>query len=447
LRKIVDRILPKGGLGRAVATLASGTALGQLATVLATPVLSRLYSREDFGLLGLYVGILSTLAIIASGRFELATPIAEDDQEAANVLGAAALTTLVNTLAFSLILVLFGRPLLALVEGEALLPFAWVLPLGLLLQTLNQAVSYWAIRRKSYRSLATRKAQQGVFMALGQIALGVAGMKPLGLLLGHGVGQGFGGETLVRNAWREDKVLFKAITLSGMRRAMKRYARFPKMGVPAAFLNSLALTLPMLLMASYYGLEANGELQQAMKIMALPLSLIGAAVGQAFLGQAPKLLRDDPVKAQSLFDRVTGRLARFSLIVIVGGIAMIWLTPIFLGSQWKLAGIFMALLGFSCALQLVTSPISQITTILERQDLQLLGDAIRTVLIFAAFYGTYSMGGDATAAVLAYSATMTVTYVAFFLMYRRILRHAVKQRLAGAVLDVDESPTDPELPQ
>lgn len=447
LRKILNRILPKGGLGRAIATLAGGTALGQLATIAATPVLSRLFSLEEFGLLGLYTAFLSNLAIIAGGRYEQAVPIAEDDQEAADTLGLSSALTFIISVLTGIVLYLFGKPILVLFDSEKLLPYLWVVPLGLFLQSLNQTISTWAVRRKAYGSLARRKAQQGVFTALAQAGLGFARVGTVGLLLGHGVGQGFGGETLIRNAWREDKELFRRVSVAGMMRALKRYARFPLFSGPAAFLNTLALTMPMILMARYYGMANNGELQQAMKIMALPLSLIGAAVGQAFLGEAPTLLRNDPLKAQTLFDRLTRKLAMLSLVVVVGGVSMIWLGPIILGSQWKLAGTFMAFLGFSSALQLITSPISQITTILERQDIQLIGDIIRTVLIFAAFSLTHSQGGDATTAVFVYAATMVVTYIAFFLLYRGLLRHAVKQRLAGAAVVVDEVPIDPESPQ
>lgn len=446
LRTLINKLLPKGGLGRAIATLAGGTALGQLATIVATPVLTRLYPREDFGLLGLYTAFLSTLAIIAGLRYEQAVPIAEEDQDAADALGLAAINTVLVSLAVALVLLLWGRPIMRLFEAEDLMPYLWVIPLGLLLQSLNQTISTWGVRRKAFGSLARRKAQQGVFTALTQAALGIAKVGPVGLLLGHGVGQGFGGETLVRNAWKEDKTLFKQVSMAGLKRAWTRYARFPIFSLPAAFLNTLALTMPMLLMARYYGMANNGELQQAMKIMAIPLSLIGAAAGQAFLGEAPKLLRNDPLKAQNLFDRITKKLAMMSMVVILGGISMIWLAPIILGAQWKLAGVFMAFLGFSSALQLVTSPISQITTIIERQDIQLIGDVIRTVLIFAAFAVTHAQGGDATAAVAVYSGTMVATYVAFFILYRSLLRRAVRLRLAGDAVPVDEVPLDQEPP-
>ena len=43
--------VPKGQFARSVGILAGGTALGQAITVLAAPVLTRLFTPDDFGVL------------------------------------------------------------------------------------------------------------------------------------------------------------------------------------------------------------------------------------------------------------------------------------------------------------------------------------------------------------------------------------------------------------
>lgn len=448
LKKLVSKLLPKGGLGRAIAMMAGGTALGQLAGIAAMPILSRLYSRDSFGIVNSYTSILSNLAIISGLRYEQAVPIAEEDLEAADALGLAGLSTMALSLLVGVILIFFGGPILDTLKAHELRPYAWVIPLGVFLQGLNQTVSCWAVRKKAFASLAMRRANQGVFTALFQIGLHFVSKGALGLTLGFGLGQGSGCGTLIRNAWREDKEILKSISFAGMKRAAKRYARFPVISGPAAFCNSLALNLPALLMPIYFGMASNGDLRQANQVMALPLSLIGAAAGQAFLGEAPKLLRDDPAGARALFNKMTRKLAKFSVLVVVGGIAAIWLAPIVLGPQWREAGIFMAIMAMPSALQFVTSPISQITTILERQDLQFLGDGLRAVLTFGAFFGVYRAGGDARMAIIVYSVTMVVTYAGFFTMYRALLMSAVKKRLAGEAVEIEsEVPLDPEPPQ
>lgn len=425
-------MMPSSGLGKGVLAMASGSALGQIASVLAIPILTRLFTRAETGLLNSYTAIISLLSIVSGGRYEQAVPIAESDDEAAGALGAAVVITLGLTLVSGITLALWGLPLLKQINAEAIYPFCWVIPVGLLAQGLNLNLSYWATRRKAFGSLGKRRASIGITTVLLQIAAGVIKMGPAGLLLGYGLGQGAGMGVLLRNALAEDRDVFRRITFASILSAMKRYSKFPLLSVPAAFTNSLALTLPAILMARLYGQENNGDLGLAMRIMAFPISLIGAAVGQAFLGSAPDLLRDTPKEAEALFNRLTRKLAKMSIGIVVMGIAGIWCAPFIFGEKWIEAGHYMALLGLAAACQFITSPISQITTILERQDLQLAGDVARSILITLAFWGTRWLGGTPLQAVGAYSLTMVFTYGGFFAMYRWLLKDAVKRRLSAS---------------
>ncbi|MGQ9623675.1 MAG: lipopolysaccharide biosynthesis protein, partial [Candidatus Caldatribacteriaceae bacterium] len=83
---MTNLILPRGRFGRSVLLLAGGTALGQAVTVLVSPILTRLYSPEDFGVFGVYASLLGIVAVIASLRYEYAIPLPEEDETAANIL-------------------------------------------------------------------------------------------------------------------------------------------------------------------------------------------------------------------------------------------------------------------------------------------------------------------------------------------------------------------------
>ena len=54
----VRALLPAGSFGRGVAVLAGGTAFGQALAIIASPILTRLYGPEDFGVLAVYTSII-----------------------------------------------------------------------------------------------------------------------------------------------------------------------------------------------------------------------------------------------------------------------------------------------------------------------------------------------------------------------------------------------------
>ncbi|MDC4533125.1 polysaccharide biosynthesis protein, partial [Acinetobacter baumannii] len=86
LVKINSKLNAQGGFLKAVSVLVGGTAFAQLVGLICLPILTRLYSPEDYAVLGIYVAIVSILSVIACLRLEIAIPIPEKDAEAKSLL-------------------------------------------------------------------------------------------------------------------------------------------------------------------------------------------------------------------------------------------------------------------------------------------------------------------------------------------------------------------------
>jgi O-antigen/teichoic acid export membrane protein len=68
---------------RATLTLLAGGALAQALPLLLGPLLTRLYTPDEFGAFHLFAAIATNLAVVACGRYEFALPLARGDGEAA----------------------------------------------------------------------------------------------------------------------------------------------------------------------------------------------------------------------------------------------------------------------------------------------------------------------------------------------------------------------------
>ena len=68
--RVVRALLPKGRLIRAVALLVTGSAFGQLLVLVASPLLTRLYSPDDFGVLGVFSALLGLFGTAVCLRYE-----------------------------------------------------------------------------------------------------------------------------------------------------------------------------------------------------------------------------------------------------------------------------------------------------------------------------------------------------------------------------------------
>ena len=97
---------------RSVAVLATGTAAAQALTVAVSPILTRLYDPSEFGVFGVFMAVAATIVTVAALNYELAIIVADDDDEALDVMALSVLVVIATAL-ISLIALLFAREWLA----------------------------------------------------------------------------------------------------------------------------------------------------------------------------------------------------------------------------------------------------------------------------------------------------------------------------------------------
>jgi len=131
-------LLPKNAFARGVSVLVGGTAGAQVLTVLAAPLLTRLYSPEDFGLLAVYASMLALIGVISSLRYELAIPLPEDDGEAANVAALSLILVGLSALLTGALVWQLGPAIADLLGVPALAGYLWLLPVAVLLSGAYQ---------------------------------------------------------------------------------------------------------------------------------------------------------------------------------------------------------------------------------------------------------------------------------------------------------------------
>jgi len=158
--------------------------MGRVFPILALPQLTRLYDPADFSVLAVYTGLLTTIAVAACLRFEIAIPLPGDDAEAASLLALAVAATSVISILCGVAVLAFPDAIVSALDAPRLAPFLWLLPIGIAFVGFYNAAQYWATRHKRFRAVAvTRFGQAGVGTAV-RLGMGVVGLAPLGLLPG-----------------------------------------------------------------------------------------------------------------------------------------------------------------------------------------------------------------------------------------------------------------------
>lgn len=403
---------------RSVATLASATAGGQLVLVLASPLLTRLYTPEQFGVLAIFSSMLGVIVVVSSLRYELAIPLPRSQQNGESLLSIA---LGINVLCAALVLVLVAwlRASVAELTGvPSLVGFLWLLPIAVLCMGSYRSLSFWAVRKKDYKRIAKTKISQSISNVAIQVSGGFLGLGALGLLLGQIAGQAVGVMRLGRGLTLSALFLSKGARRSRARVLVRKYNRFPKYDVPAAFINTVGNELPQLMFTALFNPAIAGFYLLAQRVLASPLNLVGQAVAQVLYGNAGEAIAAG--KLGIIVSRVV--LTLTALVLLPSLVIFFWgdeLFALIFGENWREAGQVAAILMLGISAQFVYSPISLTLLAMEGQHINL---GLNLAMILLRGLGIYWgwLQGDALLAVLGFSIAGFFTYISgvFFVVLR-----------------------------
>ena len=401
----------------------TGAAAAQALVFAARPVLTRLFTPDEFGVLTLFVTLVAVFATVSSGRYEDALMLAEDDDEAAGVVGLALLGTAL-TASLTAVALLWTPPLAALLGGDAMRPALLFLPAGVAFTGWTVTLETWHLRRERFRTVSLGRAAQSATVVALQLAAGVAAVGALGLV--GGAAAGFCGVAvmLLATLLRHDRRLLRAGTRGSALRALaQRYARFPLFSAPAALLNVLAGRAPVLLLAALFSAEAVGQFGLAFGTLALPLGLVAGAIGQVFFVRASEAQRSGTLGETTLefYRRLLLVMTFPALAVLVAGPTLFVFV---FGPAWGMAGAYARAIALWILVLSVAIPLTRVFDVTERQRADL-GFSVLLFAVQVGGFGLASLSGDTLLAVWVLGglgAGMRVLHIAWML------------RLAGASL-------------
>ena len=142
---------PKSEFTRNVLTLMTGTTIAQAIPIAISPILTRIYTPEDFGIFALYISIASILSLIATGRYELAIMLPTKDKDAVNIVALSLFISFFVSFIALLIVSIFNTQITSLLGNPDISSWLYFIPLTVLFTGIYQSFNYWSNRKKSIK--------------------------------------------------------------------------------------------------------------------------------------------------------------------------------------------------------------------------------------------------------------------------------------------------------
>lgn len=381
----------KGAIGtqffRNVLILAGGTAFAQGLTVLILPVLTRLYSPSDFSTLAVYASILAIMGSVACFRYEIAISLPKSKRDGLALLVLAVLSATLWSLVTAVVLYWFGWLFLGWINNPELVPFLWLIPLGIWLQGIYTALQYWATREKDFGRLSRTKLNQSIAGAVTQIVFGWLKMAPSGLLFGHFLSTFAGSVGLAIGTIGRQKKIFNSISYRRLYKVGCEYSHFPKYSALESLANSAAMQLPLILIAASAAVPEAGYLLLATRVMAVPMALIGNSISQVYLSGAAHQLRDGTLSSHTA-SIISALVKSGAGPLIFAGITAPLIFKFVFGAEWQRAGELISWMTPWFLMQFLSSPISMVLHVTKNHRmalvLQMFGLIVRVGFVILA---------------------------------------------------------------
>lgn len=356
----------QGSAARDVAVLTLGTAVAQAISISITPLLTRLYSPSDFGLLAVFLAVVSVAATFITLRYESSILVPKENTESSNIV----LLCLILVVGLSIILLVVSLLLPSDLRGRLgvgglgnYLYLAFLTAAGVAVITVMQN---WLNRQKKYQQMAWLRVGQSSVLAIFAIAFGILNVKD-GLLFSQiitSICLCFAALYLGRyaaNIWVPKQIPVTALA----------HKKNPKFLLPTALLDVITLQMPILLIAMSLGADEAGQFSMAWRLLMIPAALIGGAMSQVFIQrfsssiENPRLAKK--ILKQSWFFLFVIGIIPFILVLTFGETIFV----LVLGLDWLVAGSFAAMLAPMAFAMFVSFPTSGAYVILGLQKYSL----------------------------------------------------------------------------
>lgn len=411
MKKIV-----KSEFGRNVVTLMTGSTIAQILPLALTPVLTRLFSPEEFGVYTFYMSIITFLLVISSGRYEQAIVLPKQKISAINILALNFLILIVFTTFLYLILFLFNDFIQGKINIPELNNWLWFLPVCVFFASSYKILTFWSNRNKRFKGTSYSVISQTGSRMVTQLVGGVekyslisekgnvitffksifnknwvtpSGTTLLGvssLIVSYAIGFFIGTLILLFPFLKKDRGLLKEVSWKEMKTQAKIYEKFPKINSLHSLgdeLSNVGVTSTLLYV---FGDIVLGFYSMTFRIIRAPLSVIGNSFAQVFYQKAAEM-HANKQDYSILVDKTIKKLALiaapiFLTILLFGP----FLFEFVLGEKWRIAGEYAQYLTPWLFLNFVIAPIQQIAVIVNKQGEIFLFSLLGNAIIFGSIF-------------------------------------------------------------
>ncbi len=360
-----------------VMTLVSGSAMAQIITIAASPLITRLYSPDEFGVFGVYASIISILALFSSFRYELAIMLPEKNEDAQSLLYLSVIVLSFMCLLFMGIIFFFNDFIAGFLNFKEK-HYLFFIPLSAFFAGLIRIFTTWSSRNKCFEAISKSKVFSSGSKTI--FHLFFSSLNILGLIGGNIIGGVIQICILFYRSLKSKIINIRDFSVKRVLFNAKRYKDFAIYPLIAGGFKSLSGGSMIIFLAMLYSPEIAGFYALSCRVLVIPLELIKTSVAEVSYQKASQLFNEKG-DLKNFYKKTTFGLLKVSFLPFL--VLLFFAPQIFnltFGNSWITAGIFVQINAIAILTAFINPAASITVNVLEIHKFRVFYQAVLFIL-------------------------------------------------------------------
>ena len=408
----------------------SGSVLSQVVVIFTTPILSRIFTPEDFGSASVFFSLSGFFTILSTLQYEGAIMLPKRNIDALALVVLSSVLSVVSAMLLFFGLWMGHETLLGWFHMEALNRFWALIPIAVLIYAHYAILTNWVTRLSQYKTVAYRQFFQSVSQTLTKIILGKLNYLTTGLIVGTIMGVISSLLILMKGRFRDIVRVYKLVRWNRIKHNAKRYEKFPKYTLSQGLLDTFQESILWMMISLLYGNQLLGIFSFTLSLLQKPLQVIGNSLSQVYY--------QDISKKYAHHQEIHSDTIRLVKLLLMAGalvyIPVVWMGPwlfdFFFGDVWRESGELAQMMAVWLVLKMISSPISSVPNVTGHQRAYFVYTLVMNLIPLGIFAGGYFLKIDFHQVVFINYIILTI-FLAFYIRWILKLTRLSKNRIGA----------------
>ncbi|MBM7573503.1 lipopolysaccharide biosynthesis protein [Aquibacillus albus] len=385
IRKLVA--ITKKAFFKNVIIMVTGTAAAQVINFILTPIITRIYGPEAFGVMGIFIAIVSVIGPISALTYPIAIVLPKEERDAKDLVRLSLLLTIFTSLCIFLILVISSKQLVRLFEINDISHYLYFIPVVIFFSGLFQIAEQWVIRTKEFIAIAKASLFQAIIVQGSKVLIGTIYPFATTLILIQAFSEGIRAILIIffRKNRRINTNKTSIIDFTSLKKSALKHKDFPIYRAPQVLINGISQNIPVLLLASLFGPTSAGFYSLGRMVLNIPTQLIGKSFGDVFYPRINEAANNGEKITKIILKAIVSLsilgIIPFGIIIVLGPS----LFSVIFGLEWEVAGEYARWIAIVVFFILIYQPCIKSFPILSAQRFHLFFTIISLIVSVVAF--------------------------------------------------------------